>query len=133
MFPVVRAALFYAGVTFAAGFVLGALRTLFVAPMIGLTLAVCAEVPVLLVLSWQICRLTLRLIPVPSNAAARLAMGAIALVLVLALEAVLSLTLGGLTLAQHTALYATPPVQIGLAAQVLFALFPYAQQAGQRV
>ncbi len=36
-------------------------------------------------------------------------MGILAFVILLGLEALLSLTLGGLTLSQHVALYTTPP------------------------
>jgi hypothetical protein len=49
----------------------------------------------------------------------------VALLVLLAAEAVpCPLRLGGLTLAQHAALYATAPVLAGLAGQMAFALFP---------
>lgn len=122
-----RAALAYAALTFAAGFVLGTLRTFLIAPLAGPVLAVAIELPLMLALSWAACRFTLRRIAVKAAAPPRLAMGAVALLILLLLEALLSLTLGGLTLAQHIALYATTPVLLGLAGQVIFALFPLAQ------
>lgn len=124
----IRAALLYAALTFACGFVLGAARSLGLEPAIGPVAAVLTEIPVMLALSWLACRFTLRRIHVPEDAIARLSMGAIALLLLLAAEAVLSLTLGGLTLLQHFALYGNPPVQLGLAAQIAFGLFPFLQR-----
>ena len=51
-------------------------------------------------------------------------MGAIAFTLLLITEALLALSLGGLSLTEHLARYATLPVMLGLAGQLAFAAFP---------
>ncbi|MBL8788996.1 MAG: hypothetical protein JNM45_00770 [Rhizobiales bacterium] len=132
MSPVLVSGLLYAGLTFAAGFVLGAARNVLIAPFTGPLLAVCIELPIMLAFSWYACRQSLRRVPVAPKPAPRLAMGAVALIALLGLEALLSLTLGGLTPAQHLALYGTAPVLTGLAGQVIFALFPLARIGSDR-
>ena len=113
----------YFGVAFAAGFVLGAVRELAVAPALGRTAAVVVEVPVMLALTFVTARLIVRQMQVPGTTAAPLVMGASAFALLMAAEAALSLALGR-TLAEHWASYRTAPGLIGLMAQALFALFP---------
>jgi hypothetical protein len=124
MWNVLRAAWLYFLAVFAAGFVLGTIRTLWLEPALGQLPAVLAELPVMLLWSWAACGIILRRLPVAGGIVPRLAMGTMALVVLLAAEAALSVTLGGLTLAQHVALYATAPVLAGLAGQLAFALFP---------
>ena len=52
---VLKAATAYFALVFAAGFVLGTLRTLWLAPALGPMLAVAAELPVMLGVSWLAC------------------------------------------------------------------------------
>jgi ABC-type uncharacterized transport system permease subunit len=118
------AACFYFAIVFVAGFVMGTFRTLILAPMVGHLVAVALELPVMLAVSWWACGFTVKRFAVPSQTAARTVMGLVALVLLLIAEAILSLTLGGLTLSQHAALYATAPALLGLAGQLAFAAFP---------
>lgn len=54
-------------------------------------------------------------------------MGVVAFSLLMLLEAGLSMLLTGLSLAQHLALYAQLPHQVGLAGQMVFAAFPWIQ------
>lgn len=124
---VLKAAAAYFALVFAAGFVLGTLRTLWLAPALGPVLAVAAELPVMLGLSWLACGRVLRRTPLPVAEAA--AMGGLAFVLLLLAEAELSTALGGLTLRQHVALYAEPANQLGLAGQLAFAAFPLVRAA----
>jgi hypothetical protein len=51
-------------------------------------------------------------------------MGVIALVLLLVAEILLSVLLARRSIAQHFALYQTPPVLMGFIGQIAFALFP---------
>lgn len=118
------AALYYFLLVFAAGFALGILRTLVLAPVVGELAAVAIELPVMLAVSWWVCGFILRRIPVPAHTTARLLMGLVTFIFLLIAEAILSLTLGGLNLTQHLALYETAPVLLGLAGQVAFAAFP---------
>src|SRR6056297_2168880 len=81
-----RAAAAYAGLVFAAGIVLGTLRTLVLAPALGPLGAVLAELPVILALAWLALGGVLRRWPVPARAAPRLALGALAFAMLIALE-----------------------------------------------
>ncbi|MCG6117870.1 MAG: hypothetical protein MEQ07_06715 [Aquimonas sp.] len=121
------AALLFAGV-FALGFVLGVLRTLLLAPWLGELAAVAVELPVILAASWWWCGWLLRRSDERSlrgSGARALAMGAIALGLLLAAELGLSMILAGRSAGEHLALYALPAHQLGLAAQCLFGLMPW--------
>ena len=60
-------------------------------------------------------------------------MGAVALALTLTAEMALSVLLLGRTPAEHLAAYARAAGYIGLAAQIVFALIPYAQGRGRPV
>ncbi len=110
-----------------AGVLYAALRTLFIIPLTGPMIAVMIELPLMLAVSWAACRYVLHRNTVEASPVPRLMTGGVALVILLMLEALLSLTLGGLTPSQHVALYTTAPVLLGLAGQVIFALFPLMQ------
>jgi hypothetical protein len=115
-------------IVFAIGFVLGTIRTLLLVPRVGPLVAVAIELPIIITASWHACRYGLRRYPVPTDALTRLLMGAVAVSLLLAAELGISVTLGGLSAAQHFALYARPEHQLGLAAQLLFGLMPWLQR-----
>lgn len=120
---IVQAAISYFVIVFVAGFILGTIRTLIVVPQTGELVAVAMELPIMIAVSWWACGVVVHRLKPASELPSRLAMGLIALALLLVAEAVVSLGLG-LTLRQHVALYATTPVQLGLFGQLLFALFP---------
>jgi len=117
----------FAGLMFLAGLVLGTARTLLLEPQVGSLPAVLLELPFMLAWSWFASRYTSSKLAVGPANLARLAMGSTALFLLLLAEAALSVTLGGLSLAQHIGLYRTVPVQLGFAAQALSSLFPILQ------
>ncbi len=118
------AGLAYAAIAFAAGFALGVLRVTLIAPRLGETAAVLTELPIMLMLSWLACRWIIARWNVPATLSARATMGGLALALLLAADTMLG-TLGlGRTLAEHLASYQNLPERLGLAAQVLFGLFP---------
>lgn len=119
---VLRLGFRYFALVFAAGMVLGTVRTLWIEPRLGPLVAVALELPVMLGLSVLACRGMLRGRAVGLAAAA--AMGAVALVLLLLAEAAVSISLGGLTLAGHLALYRQPGPLLGLAGQLVFAALP---------
>ncbi len=120
----------YFAVVFAVAFCLGVIRSLWIEPRLGAVSAVLAEAPVLLVLSWVACRRLVAHLQVPARIAQRAAMGAVALAVLLVAEAGVSVLLAGRTLEQHLALYREAAPRLGLAAQVLFALFPLIQMIG---
>ncbi len=120
---IVQAAISYFVIVFIAGFILGTLRMLIIAPRTGEIAAVAIELPFMIAISWWACGVVVHRLKPASEVPSRLAMGLIALALLLLAETVVSLGLG-LTPSQHVALYATTPVQLGLFGQLLFALFP---------
>ena len=120
---IIQAAISYFAIVFVAGFVLGTIRTLIIAPQTGELTAVAMELPLMIAISWWACGVVVHRLKPASEVPSRLAIGLIALALLLVAEVAVSLGLG-LTLRQHVALYATTPVQLGLFGQLLFALFP---------
>lgn len=121
----ITAGALYFGAVFALGFALGVLRTVALLPRLGETLAVLAELPLILAASWLICARILRRMPMsPAEAAT---MGAVAFALLMGAEAAVSVLLAGRSLAAHLAIYAEVPHLLGLAGQLAFAAFPYLQ------
>lgn len=83
---ILKAGGIYFALVFGAGFVLGTLRVLFMVPVIGSRTAELVEMPVMLVGIILAARWVVRSLDVPSTACARLSMGGIALLLILALD-----------------------------------------------
>lgn len=120
----IKAGIAYFVVVFAAGFVLGALRIMVVAPRIGALAAVLVELPLMLAISWFVC---LRLIPrlgVGPAWSERLLMGAVAFVLLILAELTLSVAAFGGTVAGFAANLGTPEGMVGLLGQIAFAAMP---------
>lgn len=120
---ILRPALAYLGVILALGFVLGTLRTVWLAPLVGATVAVACELPVLLAASWWWSARVLRRWPLPSRSAA-LAMGSLAFALLMVSELALANALAGQSAAAWLASLATPAGALGLAGQAVFAVIP---------
>lgn len=112
----------YAGLAFAAGFALGVVRAFVVTPAVGRLPAVLLEIPLMLSLCWVLCGWVMRRFTVP--AASRMAVGAVAFALLMALEWAMALAFGR-TAAEIAASYATPEGAAGLVAQLVFATFPW--------
>ena len=127
----VRAGVLYFLAVFATGFVLGVLRTLFVAPHVGVLAAVAIELPIILAVAWWVsARLQRGSSPTLRGAGL---MGGTAFALLLLAEVSLSITLFGRTIAEHLSLYADADHRLGLAGQVAFALIPWLQaRLGER-
>jgi len=121
---VARAAIAYWAVVFALGFVLGTLRTLWLAPAIGLLPATLAELPVMLAASWWSSGWLVRRWQIASTTAA-LTMGGLAFVLLMAAELGLAMVLMELSSAQWLAGLRQPHALIGLAGQLVFAALPW--------
>lgn len=113
----------YFAIVFAAGFALGTVRTLWLVPAVGEVPATLLELPVMLAASWWACGWVLRRWPVRPGSP-RLAMGMVALALLLGAEAVLGLTLMGRSVAEQLAAWTAPAALIGLAGQLLLGLMP---------
>ena len=76
----------YFVIGFLAGFMLGVLRVLVLAPRLGTTGAVLIELPVILLIAWVACRSLTTRLRVPPEPGARLIMGALAFALLLVAE-----------------------------------------------
>lgn len=121
---VFKAAAAYFAIVFAAGFALGTLRTLVMAPRVGELLAVLFELPVILAISWIACGRVMTRFRLPSRVLPRAAVGAVAFALLMLAELTLAIGLFGRSPNEQLAHFATPPGLLGLAGQILFGLFP---------
>jgi hypothetical protein len=118
----------YFASVFAAGFALGAVRVFLIEPRLGPLGAVLLETPFMLAASWFLCSLWIRRFKVAATTGARLVMGAFAFSLLIAAETLLGRYGFGRSFAEMLAAYGTAPGAAGLAAQILFALFPVVQR-----
>jgi hypothetical protein len=122
-----KSAAVYFAIVFAAGFVLGVLRTLVLERALGPIAAVALELPVILGIAWVACGWILRRWPLEGARAALMGAGALALLLLA--EAALSVLLAGRSLGEHLALYTQAAHQLGLAGQLVFAAWPVVRSA----
>ena len=120
---VVAVAVRYWAAVFAVGFVLGTVRTLWLAPRLGVLPAVLAELPPMLTASWLVARRLLARRPLVSRGAA-LQAGALAFLLLLASEAALAVWGLGQSPTQWTRALAAPAGLAGVAGQIGFAVIP---------
>lgn len=100
---ILKAGVLYFSLVFAAGFLLGSIRVPLLEPRLGARAAELLELPVMLLAIVAAARWVLRRLAVPASAAARLAMGGIALALMLAAEFGLVLSLRGMSIEQYLA------------------------------
>jgi hypothetical protein len=101
--PILKAGVLYFGLVFAAGFVLGTIRTLWVVPHVGMRMAELLEAPIMLVVTISAARWTVLRLSVPRASSVRLAMGFIALVLMLVAEFGFVLWIRGLSIRDYLA------------------------------
>ena len=127
-----KAAVAYFAAVFAIGFAIGACRVLLLAPRVGETVAVALEAPVMIAVSWLVCAAVLRRFAPPATASARLAIGALALFLLLVADAALGFFGFGRPLSEQLAAFARPAGAIGFAAQCVFGLIPLLTLAERR-
>jgi uncharacterized membrane protein len=121
---ILKAGFLYFVLVFGVGFVLGTIRTLWVAPRLGVRLAELAELPVMLVATIVAARWTVLRLSVPSTRSARLRMGGTAFGLMLLAELGLVSWVRGLSIDEY---FATRDPVSGTAyyvALVLFAVMP---------
>lgn len=131
MARIFHAGALYFALVFLAGFVLGAVRTVWLAPRLGELAAVALELPLILAASWVAAGWVVKRLGVPARGGPRLAMGSVAFVLLLAAEAGLGAALGRGAAAYFASL-ATPPGLLGLAGQIAYALFPWLRLQGKQ-
>lgn len=121
---ILRAAIAYWAVVFALGFVLGTVRVLWLAPLVGLMPATALELPVMLGASWLASGWLVRRFAITTGGAA-LATGLAAFGLLMAAECILATTMIGQSPAEWLAGLRQPHALLGLAGQIVFALMPW--------
>jgi hypothetical protein len=121
---IARAAIAYWAMVFALGFLLGTIRVLWLVPQVGLIPATALELPVMLAASWFAAGWLVQRFGISGGGEA-LAMGLIALALLLGSECVLAGALSGQTPAQWLAGLREPHALLGLGGQVVFAAMPW--------
>ncbi len=124
----IKAALIYFLAVFAAGFLLGTVRVLFLAPKLGELPSVLLEIPLMLTISWLVCRAVTARVPLGEGIGARLSMGASAFVMLMAAEWALGVFAFGRSPTEIAAAYGEAAGLIGLMGQVGFALIPLLQR-----
>jgi hypothetical protein len=116
----------YAVIVFLIGFILGTIRVLLVIPRLGETIAVIIEAPVILAASWFVCRWCVDRLHVRGTVTTRSLMGLVAFLVLMSAEMGLGAMLGR-SLVDQVAAYGSPAGAMGLAARVIFAIFPVIQ------
>jgi hypothetical protein len=124
LLPIGKAGARYFGMVFAAGFLLGTIRVLWLVPRIGARAAELMEMPIMLLVILLAARDMVRRLPPPRGDRSRLGAGLLALGLLLVAELTLVLALRGLTLPEYLA--GRDPVSGTVYAALLgvFALMP---------
>ena len=97
---ILKASIIYFGLVFGVGFVLGTLRVLFLAPYLGERLAELMESPLMLITTVLGAKWVVRKFRITA-AVNKIALGLLALALLIALEFTVVLWLRGLTLADY--------------------------------
>lgn len=128
-----NAGLVYGATVFALGFLLGTLRELLLAPLIGRDAVVLIEGPLILLAAWFLAWWLIRGHAVAAEAGARLLMGAVAFALLMAGEAAVSVFGFDRSLAMQLQTYATAQGMLELMPQIAFALFPLLHLIRERV
>ena len=100
---ILKAGVFYFALVFGAGFVLGAIRIMWVVPRFGTRMAELMETPIMFVVNIVAARWIVRRLALSSTASIRLGMGCVALGLLLVAEFTLVLWLRGLSISEYLA------------------------------
>lgn len=129
---ILAAAVCHAGTVFAAGFVLGTVRVLWLERTAGALGAVALELPVMLAVSWAAAGWCTRRHAVPSRYPPRLGMGGLAFAVLMLAEASMVVLLFGQSPAVIVAGWVTPAGALGLAGQGAFAAMPAFRLAAGR-
>jgi hypothetical protein len=123
----VKAGIYYFIIVFGAGFLMGALRVLVVAPAIGELGAVIAELPILLILSWIVCGFLVKRHSVKSTVSERVAMGGIAFLLLMLCEPTFAIFAFNRTAIEYFSQFRSLSGLVGLLGQVAFSTIPVLQ------
>jgi len=123
-FRLLPAGLAYFALAFAAGFAFGVVRVGWVAGHIGERSAELAEAPLMLLVVYLAARWVVKRFDLPRAAGPRLAVGVLALTLLLACELTVVLALRGLTFGDYLASRDPVAGSVYIVSLLLFALMP---------
>ena len=98
---ILKAGVLYFALVFGAGFVLGAIRIIWVVPRFGTRIAELMETPIMFVVTLLAARWIVRRLAVPPKPSSRLGMGCVGLGLMLVAEFTLVLWLRGLSISEY--------------------------------
>lgn len=121
---VLEAGVLYFALVFAVGFVLGAVRTLWVVPRVGTRTAELMEMPIMLVVTIVAARWTVLRLSVPMMWSSRLGMGCMAVVLMLVAEFGFVLWVRGISIKDYLATRDPVSGTVYYAMLVVFAIMP---------
>jgi hypothetical protein len=121
---VLKAGAIYFALVFAVGWVLGPIREFWIVPHLGRIAALMLETPLMLVAMIVSARWVVPRFDVPYSLRTRIAIGAVALVILLAAELIGSQWVRGLSMQEYLASLATVPGLISLLAFLVFAAVP---------
>jgi hypothetical protein len=121
---IVKAGALYFALVFGAGFVLGTIRTLWIVPHVGTRIAELLETPIMLVVTILAARWTVLRLAVPPALSVRLAMGCIALLLMLIAEFGFVLWIRGLSIRDYLATRDPVSGTVYYLILVVFAIMP---------
>jgi hypothetical protein len=122
--PILRAGAAYFALTFAAGWVLGPIRELWVIPRLGRTVGLVLEAPLMLVVSFLAARWVVRRFAVPPTLPTRARVGLVALGILLVAELLGAWGLRGLSPAGYFASFGSRSGAVTAATFLLFAAMP---------
>ena len=120
----VKAAAVYFALVFAAGFVLGTIRTLWILPRVGMRTAELFETPFMILVSLAAARWTIQRFGIPAITSVRLGMGGSALGLMLVAEFGFVMWLRGLSIREYLATRDPVSGTVYYMALLVFALMP---------
>ena len=100
---ILKAGVFYFALVFGAGFVLGAIRIMWVVPRFGIRMAELMETPIMFGVTILAARWIVRRLAVLPKVSSRLGMGCVGLGLMLVAEFTLVLWLRGLSISEYLA------------------------------
>lgn len=124
---------FYFAVVFVAGIIFGVLRTILVEPQLGVTPALLLEIPVILAISWVAAGRILTLgFEATTTLLERGLVGVTGFVMLVSAECLLGYFLFDYSFAEIVDRFSSRNGIMGLAAQVVFALFPLIRKSYRR-
>ncbi|HLP21097.1 MAG TPA: hypothetical protein VK174_12380 [Chitinophagales bacterium] len=122
-----RFAIYYAIGIFAAGFILGTIRTIVLLPVVGALSAVCIEIPLMWLASWLYAHYLTKRLNLSRLWYWRLLSGAIAFTILMAIEVSVALFIFRQSTQFLVKGWQTLPGLLGLLAQIVFGFIPLVQ------